>query len=212
MMKIKWLGHSCFLFTSQKGTRLLIDPFDETVGYDLPSVPCDVVASTHDHFDHNHFSCVPGSFEKWTTPGSHAFQDISAKGISTFHDPEQGALRGNNIIFVFEIDGLKVCHCGDLGHSLTPELVQAIGPVDVLLVPVGGVFTVDAQGAKGVVDALKPTVLIPMHYKTPASDMGIGTLDEFLKVEQDYPQEKAGQEVELTEPGNRRMLLMQYSG
>ena len=179
-MKIKWLGHSCFLFTSEGGVRVLTDPFDATVGYELPAVEADIVTSSHNHFDHNHFAAVKGGFVRLDKPGQYREQEIVITGVQTFHDEETGAKRGTNIIFKFDIDGVRVCHCGDLGHALTPLQVKDIGEVDVLLVPVGGTFTVDAEGACGVMEQLRPEVTIPMHFKTPALSFSVDGVDRFL--------------------------------
>lgn len=181
-MKIKWLGHACFLLTSESGTRVMTDPFDETVGYALPAVEADIVTSSHDHFDHNHTAVVKGSFVKVDKAGKHNEKGIEITGVQTFHDEQGGAKRGKNVVFKFNIDGIKVCHCGDLGHVLTPDQVKEIGEVDVLLVPVGGVFTVDAQGARQVVEQLKPRLTIPMHFKTPALKFQVDGVDKFLSV------------------------------
>lgn len=179
-MKIKWLGHSCFLLTSQNGTKLLTDPFDGKVGYALPSVEADVVTSSHGHYDHGNTKIVKGLPACFNTPGLHGHKDFSIKGVATFHDESGGAKRGNNIVFRIEADGIAVCHCGDLGHMLSGAQLKELMPVDILLVPVGGVFTVDAKGAYEVRNMLKPKVTIPMHYKTAAAQISIDTADKFL--------------------------------
>lgn len=181
-MKIKWLGHSCFLITSKGGVRILTDPFDEQVGYELPAVEADIVTSSHDHFDHNHFGVVKGNFKRIDKPGKHSEQGVEIYGVKTCHDESGGSKRGQNIIFKYNIDGLRLCHCGDLGHVLSPEQVKEIGEVDVLLIPVGGTFTVDAAGAFEVVKQLKPAVTIPMHFKTPDTEFTIDGVDKFFAV------------------------------
>ncbi|HAA81713.1 MAG TPA: MBL fold metallo-hydrolase, partial [Thermoanaerobacter sp.] len=118
-MNIKWLGHSCFKLTSEKGTVIVTDPFDESVGYPMPNVKADIVTSSHSHFDHNYFKAVKGNFDIVDTVGEHNIKGINIKGVNTFHDDEHGAKRGKNIVFVFDIDGIRVCHMGDLGHVLT---------------------------------------------------------------------------------------------
>lgn len=181
-MKIKWLGHACFLITSDSGVRILTDPFDETVGYELPNVEADIVASSHDHFDHNHLSVVKGSFKVLDKPGKFSEKGIEVNGVSTYHDKSKGSERGKNVIFNFLIDGINLCHCGDLGHVLTEEQVKEIGKVDILLVPVGGTFTVNASEAYEVVKQLNPKVTIPMHFKTDVLDFPIDGVDKFISV------------------------------
>lgn len=179
-MNIKWLGHSCFKLTSEKGTVIVTDPFDESVGYPMPNVKADIVTSSHSHFDHNYFKAVKGKFDIVDTVGEHNIKGINIKGVNTFHDDEHGAKRGKNIVFVFDIDGIRVCHMGDLGHVLTEKQVEEIGPVDVLLIPVGGYYTIDAKQAVEVMNQLKPKITIPMHYKTEFINFPIDTVDNFL--------------------------------
>lgn len=181
-MKIKWLGHACFKLTAEDGTTIVTDPFDDSVGYPMPDVRADIVTSSHSHFDHNYFKAVKGKFEIVDRTGEHNIKGIKIKGISTFHDEEQGAKRGKNIVFIFEIDGVRVCHMGDLGHVLTEKQVNEIGPVDVLLIPVGGYYTIDAKQAVEVMKQLNPMITIPMHYKTEYIDFPIDTVDNFLKL------------------------------
>lgn len=181
-MKIKWLGHACFLITSNSGIRILTDPFDHTVGYALPSVEADIVTTSHNHFDHNHVSVVKGGFVHIDKPDRYMEKGIEIIGVSTFHDESRGAKRGLNVVFKFDVDGVKVCHCGDLGHTLEPEHVKQIGEVDVLLVPVGGTYTVDARGAFEAVKQLNPSITIPMHFKTPAMNFPIAGVDSFLAI------------------------------
>ena len=182
-MQLRWFGQSCFLLTSQAGTRVLMDPFGKGLGYALPQMQADLVTTSHDHFDHNNIAAVIGNFYHIDTRGSYTHKDIGINGILTCHDKVQGAARGSNVIFTFSVDGLRVCHCGDLGHVLTPEQVNGIGKVDVLLVPVGGRFTINAAEALEVRSQLHPAITIPMHYRT--REMGLmglmfGGRDKFL--------------------------------
>lgn len=179
-MKIKWLGHSCFKITSSKGIRMLTDPFDDNVGYKIPSVEADIVTTSHSHYDHNFVDCVMGSFEVLNKVGNFYVKDIPILGVPTYHDNEAGAKRGDNIIYVFEVDGIRVCHLGDLGHILNQEQVAMLGKIDVLMIPVGGNYTINAEEAILVVEALKPKIVIPMHYKTPVIKFDIATVDEFI--------------------------------
>ncbi|MBA1336044.1 MAG: Zn-dependent hydrolases of the metallo-beta-lactamase superfamily [Firmicutes bacterium] len=179
-MKIKWLGHACFLLTGENGIRIVTDPFDATVGYPLPKVEADIVTTSHAHFDHNYTDAVEGDFEVVDGIGDFYIKDIPIKGVKTYHDDAMGEKRGGNVVYIMEIDGLKVCHLGDLGHLLDENTIEHIGPVDVLLIPVGGYYTIDAEQAMRVIAQLAPKLVIPMHFKTPAIDFPIAGVDVFL--------------------------------
>ena len=166
-MKIKWLGHACFLITTENGTRIITDPFNDEIGYKTPSGRADIVTVSHQHGDHNYVAGISGDYKLISEPGRQEVGGIVINGVPTYHDEEGGAKRGPNLIFTFEVDGVKLCHCGDLGHLLTPEQVAEIGKVDVLLIPVGGFFTLDVQKAVEVVGQLSPVTVIPMHYRSP---------------------------------------------
>ncbi|MHA6529388.1 MBL fold metallo-hydrolase [Paenibacillus sp. BAC0078] len=168
-MQIKWYGHSSFLLTSDAGMRILIDPYFKFLGYRMPvPVESDVVVVTHNHGDHNKVNAASGDYLLVNEPKEYSRGDVSINGFKTFHDKVNGKKRGSNIIFRFRIDGLTICHCGDLGHLLTEEQVNAIGKVDVLIVPVGGRTTLDGTEAVQVMRQLQATVAIPMHYSTKA--------------------------------------------
>lgn len=178
-MRIKWLGHSCFKITSKAGVRILTDPFDDNVGYKIPAVETDIITISHGHFDHNFVDCVKGNFEVVSKVGNFYVKDIPITGIHTYHDGEEGAKRGNNIVYTFEIDGIKLCHLGDLGHELTPSQIEMIGKVNILLIPVGGIYTLNYEEAIKVVQQLNPGIVIPMHYKTPALKLNLDAVDNF---------------------------------
>ncbi len=196
-MKIKWLGHSCFLLSSSSGVRVLTDPFNEKVGYKLPAVEADIVTTSHGHGDHNYPEIAKGSFTIISNPGRFNERGIEITGIPTFHDDVQGAKRGNNIVYKFNIDGINVCHCGDLGHLLSGQQAQEIGKVDILMVPVGGFYTVDHLGAAEVIKLLQPKIILPMHYKTKLTKSTIESVDEFLTTMGDS-QRLDRQEIEIT--------------
>jgi len=180
-MKIKWLGHACFMITSDIGTRLITDPYqpNEVLTYGEIKESADIVTVSHDHLDHSNVAAVGGSPEVVT--GTAEVKGIEFKGIPCYHDDAGGRLRGNNIIFCFQVDGIRVCHLGDLGHQLSDKQVAEIGTVDILLIPVGGYFTIDAKAASEVCNRLAPKVVIPMHYKTDKCDFPIAGVDEFLR-------------------------------
>lgn len=180
-MKIQWLGHACFLLTSSSGVRVLTDPFDPSVGYPVPAVEAEIVTTSHQHSDHNYTQAVKGAFQLIDSAGSYSVKGIDVVGVDTFHDDAGGSKRGKNLIFRFTIDGLTVAHCGDLGHPLSPEQARAVGPVDVLIVPVGGYYTIDALTAKGVAEQLKARLTVPMHFKTSVMNFPITTVDPFIE-------------------------------
>lgn len=180
-MRIEWLGHACFRIETADGVRILTDPFDEQVGYPVPAVEADIVTVSHQHFDHNAVSVVRGRPRVVQEPGEHRIGGIAVTGVSTFHDPEGGAQRGSNIVFVIAADNLRICHLGDLGHRLNQEQLDRIGPVDVLLIPVGGHFTIDAAEAAETVAAVRPRIAVPMHYKTRYMNFPIKGVEEFTK-------------------------------
>ncbi|NLZ54107.1 MAG: MBL fold metallo-hydrolase [Thermoanaerobacteraceae bacterium] len=180
-MKIRWFGHACFLLESQDGTKIVTDPFDGSVGYKIPMLEADIVTVSHDHYDHNYVEGVQGDPEVIKSPGELTIGSINIKGVPAYHDEVKGAKRGPNIIFTFDIDGIKVCHLGDLGHLLSKTQLEDIGDVDVLLIPVGGTFTLDAEGAAAAIEQFSPKIIIPMHFKTPAVSMPIDPVDIFLE-------------------------------
>lgn len=180
-MKIRWFGHACFLMESQDGTKIVTDPFDGSVGYKMPTMEADIVTVSHDHYDHNYVEGVQCDPTVVNSPGECNISGINIKGIPAFHDEVKGAKRGPVVIFVYEIDGLTICHMGDLCHLLSKSQLEEIGKVDVLLIPVGGTFTLDADGASAVIEQIQPKIVIPMHYQTPAVSMPIDPVDNFLE-------------------------------
>jgi L-ascorbate metabolism protein UlaG (beta-lactamase superfamily) len=182
-MKIKYLGHACFMITSHTGVKIITDPY--TTGGDLTygeiKESADIVTVSHDHFDHNNVSAVHGNPKVVRGAGRSTAKEIEFRGIASYHDEAKGKLRGNNTIFCFEVDGIRVCYLGDLGHLLDSKQVAEIGSVDILLIPVGGYYTIDAKAATQVCNQLKPKVIIPMHYKTEKGIPNIKGLDEFLR-------------------------------
>lgn len=181
-MKLKWFGQSCFLLTSSDDVRIVMDPFNPRIGYKLPELKADIVSTSHGHSDHNFVKAVSGKFVPLSKPGKYSIDGIDIVGVLTNHDRWGGHMRGKNVVFNFSVDGIKVCHCGDLGHALTARQVEAIGKVDVLLTPVGGLLTLNAKDAKQLAGVLKPTVIIPMHYKTDRLKLPIGGVDKFIDV------------------------------
>ncbi|MBZ4666084.1 MBL fold metallo-hydrolase [Mahella sp.] len=163
-MKIRYLGHSCFQIESSDGIKIVTDPYSP-MGIKMPGVKADIVTSSHSHYDHNYFEGVSGDFVVVNTADPIQVKGINIRGLQTFHDDENGKKRGRNIIFVIEADGINVCHMGDLGHKLTKEQINSLGDVDVLLIPVGGFFTIGPEDAADIVKAIAPKIAIPMHFK-----------------------------------------------
>jgi L-ascorbate metabolism protein UlaG (beta-lactamase superfamily) len=182
-MKVKWLGHSCFLIISKGGVRIITDPYAVGGGINYSPIEetADIVVVTHGHDDHSNVSAVQGTPEIVKGDGTKTAKGIQFKGIATYHDASQGTQRGLNTVFCFNIDDIKLCHLGDLGHVLSPEQTAEIGAVDILFVPVGGFYTIDAPVASQICDQLKPKVVIPMHFRTPKCAYPIAGVEDFLK-------------------------------
>ena len=182
-MKVKCLGHACFFITSKEGIRIITDPYAVGGGINYSPIKetADIVVVSHEHGDHNNVSAVLGSPEVVKGSGVKIAKGIQFKGIGTYHDTNKGKQRGFNTVFCFTVDGIKLCHLGDLGHLLTQEQVTEIGDVDMLFIPVGGFFTIDAADASRVCDQLAPKVIIPMHFKTPKCTYPIASAEDFLK-------------------------------
>jgi len=197
-MKIKWYGHASFLITSDEGMKLITDPYESgayggQLAYGKIQDHVDIVLTSHDHADHNDVKDLPGSPEVVKGSGSKTLKGISIKGIPTYHDPSKGSERGANTIFNIVVDGIRVCHLGDLGHVLSDQEVAEIGPVDLLMIPVGGYYTIGPKEATRVAEQIKPKVLIPMHFKTPKCGFPIAPVDDFLKGKSNVKRLKASE-------------------
>lgn len=182
-MKVKWLGHSSFKITSDNGTSVITDPYSAYSGLSYGEIneSADVVTISHEHGDHNNAAAVQGNPELVKEAAPVEKKGIKFNGVSTYHDDADGSKRGSNTIFCFEVDGIRVCHLGDLGHPLGDKEASEIGKVDVVLTPVGGFFTIDAKVATGVCDRLAPKVIIPMHFKNDKCAFPISAVDDFLE-------------------------------
>lgn len=201
-MRIKYIGHACFLVTTGSGTRIITDPyepgsFEGAVKYRPVGEEADIVLVSHGHPDHNHTASVLGSPRVIQTAGSNVVDGVKILGVSTYHDTSRGSERGSNIIFRFEADDLSVCHMGDIGHTLDDATAQQLRPVDILMMPVGGFFTIGSDEADSLIDSLMPDLVIPMHFKTEGVDFPIAPVDDFLSGRKEVLW-KEGSEVELT--------------
>ena len=181
-MKIKWLGHASFLITADNGTRIITDPYkpNDSLTYKEINEKADIVSASHGHSDHNNIAAVKGNPAQ--VKGSETIKGIKVTSFTAFHDKSGGKERGNITIFCFEVDGIRICHLGDLGHPLDDKQVAAMGRVDILMVPVGGNYTVDAKTATEIYTKLKAKIVMPMHYKNDrCPGFPVAGVDEFIK-------------------------------
>ncbi len=181
-MDITYLGHSSFRIKG-KTASLITDPYDvQKVGLKYPRISAEIVTVSHDHTDHNMVENVSGVKKVIDGPGEYEVLGISIIGIGTFHDEKKGGLRGKNTIYVIEVDGLRIAHLGDLGHKLTDKILSVMGNIDILLVPVGGEYTVGPAVAADIVRSIEPGIVIPMHYQVAGLKQ-----DTFKKLEKVEP-------------------------
>lgn len=186
-MEVTWYGHSCFRLRERDAT-VVTDPFDKTLGYELPRVRTDIVTMSHDHPHHNNTKAVKGDFKVVDGPGEYEIKSVFITGIATYPSRRRRQSNedgyngdGSNVIFVFEFDGLTVCHLGDLAQVPTQTQVEALSNVDVLLVPVGGSTSLNAAQAAEIISLIEPYIVIPMHYKTSAISLKLDGVQKFLK-------------------------------
>lgn len=217
-MKIKCYGHAAFLVTSDQGVKIITDPYEfgaygGQLSYGKIKDQADIVLTSHDHADHNDTKSLPGSPEIVKGSGSKTVKGISIKGISTYHDPSKGSERGANTIFTFSVDGIKICHLGDLGHILSEKELAEIGSVDILLIPVGGYYTIDSKEASRVAEQIKPKVLIPMHFKTEKCGFPIAPVEDFLKGKSDPKRPKSSEVAfeKKTLPQQMEILVLEHA-
>jgi L-ascorbate metabolism protein UlaG (beta-lactamase superfamily) len=163
-LKLTWLGHSSFRLEESTGTSVVTDPFHPYVGYEMPNVEADIVTISHGHQDHSYLSAISGNPTVIRNAGFYEIGGVHMLAQKSFHDESKGAERGSNLLFKFRMDGVEVCHMGDVGEECSVMLVESIMPVNVLLIPVGGKYTINAEHAKEYVDRIMPDVVIPMPY------------------------------------------------
>lgn len=217
VMEISFLGHSSFKVET-KGTIIVIDPFNSgKVGLPFPKVGADLILSSHDHFDHNAVDAVAGESFVIDAPGEYEVGGIKVRGFKTFHDDKGGKERGRNTIYLFQVEGVNLSHLGDLGHLLGEQVVEEIGELDVLFIPVGGVYTIDAEQAAKVVAQLQPKYIIPMHYRIEGMDKSFNDLQlvssflEEMGVEKIEP--KDGLSVSKTSlPDEPEVVVLKHNG
>lgn len=182
-MDITYLGHASFKLKGKDAT-VVTDPYGE-IGLRFPKVESDIVTVSHSHNDHSNFAAVEGSPKVVDGPGEYEIKGVSILGFESYHDDKKGSLRGKNTIFVFEIDGVRIAHLGDLGHKLDEKQAGELGEIDVLLIPVGGFYTIGAKEAVETVQEIEPQITIPMHFQQPGLDpktfSNLETAEKFVK-------------------------------
>lgn len=178
-MLIKWFGHASFLISS-RGLNIITDPFNEKLGYPMFPRSADIITISHQHWDHNAVECVSGPAKVIEGPGQHPIEGALINGINAYHDDQQGRERGSNTIFKISAEGINLVHLGDLGHIPSLEQADEIGQTDILLLPVGGGYTVGAEQAYEIVELLQPQLVIPMHFQTPHLSFSLAPLEEFI--------------------------------
>lgn len=195
-MQIQYYGQSCFKITTKPAGRatedvtVFFDPFNKDIGLRPPQGQADIVFISHNHSDHNNVSAIKGDPVVIDTPGEYAIKGINVVGIDSFHDNQNGALRGHSTIFIFEAEDLRICHLGDLGCELTDKQLEEIDGVDILFVPIGGTYTLDSKKAAELVHKIEPTIIIPMHYKVVGSLEKIDDEKNFCTEMGNCPKEK----------------------
>ena len=211
-MKIEYLGHSSFKLTESTGTSVVCDPYDSSVGFKMKKVHADAVTVSHGHYDHNNVKGVEGNPIILDKECSYDLPGVEIDAIKSFHDKQRGKQRGENLIFKYRMDGIDVCHLGDLGEDCSSELIDLLLPVNVLLIPVGGTYTITPEMAKEYVDRIMPDIVIPMHYKSKDCKLDISKVDEFIELfDEDCVEELECSELELARSdfdGGTRVIVL----
>jgi L-ascorbate metabolism protein UlaG (beta-lactamase superfamily) len=185
-MQIIYHGLSCFKIQGREAI-LITDPYDNRYGLKLPRLKADIVTISHDHPDHNNVKAIKSLEEKTgqpfiiSGPGEYETKGVSIIGIPSYHDSKEGRERGSNVIYLITLDDLRICHLGDLGHILTDETLDLLGQVEILLIPVGGIFTLGTKEVGEVISQIEPRIVIPMHYKLPGLTLKLDPIGKFLK-------------------------------
>jgi len=185
-MNIFWKGQSCFQITSSEGknnhVNIVIDPFDENIGLKPPKLEADILLVTHQHHDHNNVKAVSGSPFLIEGPGEYEIKEVYIEVLSSSHDDSSGKEKGLNTIYTIEAEDIRICHLGDLGQKeLTSEQLEKIGEIDILMIPVGGVYTIGVKEAVRIMSQIEPNIIIPMHYQIPKLKVKLDGVDKFLK-------------------------------
>lgn len=179
-MQLIWYGHSCFLIKTDEGRRILIDPFESSLGYNTDFPKCDLITISHNHFDHSFINKLNMDTKIINTCDSFNFDFLHIKGINSYHDNYDGLKRGRNIIYIFKFKDISLAHLGDLGHIPETEVLDELTSLDFMLVPVGGNFTLNGNDAAKLCKLLMPRYVIPMHYKTPMTNIHLDDCKNFI--------------------------------
>ncbi len=211
-MKLKWWGHASFLITTDSAVKIITDPYNEELPYKKIDDEADLVTVSHDHYDHNAVDILPGEFKTIKHTGIDEYNEIKVQGIVSFHDDAGGSKRGENIIYIIDTGKYRICHFGDLGHNLQEEQRKKLTNIDIVLIPVGGYFTIDASQAYEIVQELKPGIIVPMHFKTDILDFPIDEVNTFLDMFEDEEIKRVnGAEIEIDGlPEKQTVYLFDY--
>lgn len=183
-MHLTHIGHACFKIQDKIGSdgiTLITDPFDKTIGIKMPNFEADIVTISHNHYDHNNIKAIRGNPYIINSAGEYDIKGVIIYGVESYHDKQEGKERGKNIIYRIEIDNVSITHLGDLGHILNDKQLEILAGTDILLIPVGGKYTIDAKEAVEVVSQIEPRIVIPMHYKTKGLKIDIDSVESFIK-------------------------------
>ena len=216
-MQITWKGQSCFLVSTQKAknnqVNIVIDPFGPELGLRLPGLAGDIVLVTHDHHDHNNIKGVLGEPFVISGPGEYEIKEVYVRGIHSWHDNADGKERGANTIYVINAEDLRICHLGDLGQNeLNQEQMEAIGEVDILMVPVGGNYTISSKEAMKIMSQIEPKITIPMHYNIPKLKVKLEGVEGFLKslgIKQMVPEQKLSVKKKDILPDEAKIIVLE---
>jgi L-ascorbate metabolism protein UlaG (beta-lactamase superfamily) len=206
-MEITWLGHSCFRIKGKQAT-VVTDPYSPDTGYTLGKQSADIVTVSHQHAGHSYTAGVNSDPHLVKGPGEYEISNVLVIGLASYHDGEKGNLKGKNTIYLIEMDDITICHLGDLGHPLTENQTEEMGNVDILMLPVGGVSTINATAAAAIVRQIEPKIVLPMHYGTPLLTRTLDPVDKFLK---EIGTHDTAPQAKLTITKNNLPLIMQVT-
>jgi len=216
-MKIKYLGHSAFELALENGKKLVFDPYKAgafgTLTYGRIDGPVDIAVVSHDHDDHADGAVLSRARKIVNRAGKVTVEGVVIESVPTFHDDRKGGARGKNLVSIVEAEGLRVAHLGDLGHTISAKDYPMLAGVDVLMIPVGGYFTIDAATAAKIVKDLAPKIAIPMHYKTPKADFPITPVEDFTKL-MDNVEKTGSSEIDVTRetlPAKAKVVVLQHA-
>lgn len=212
MLRLTWIGHSCFFIDGGKGNRILLDPYADT-GYHEIFPEADIITTSHSHFDHANVRAVPGNPKVLNLSGHFEIDDITITGFKSYHDEAEGDKRGENIIYKIELEDIVFCHLGDFGQPLdqADEAIEFMKGADILMLPVGGVYTINAEAATEIIKRTKPLAAIPMHYNTIALKFKLDKIDKFIELQDEFKVKYMDNRVELDHlPDKTEIWIMEY--